>query len=46
MMPGRTNLQLQILIIAIRAVGPAVDVVEPTGPSARIVREYGFFVQL
>ena len=27
MMPGRTNLQLQILLIAIRAVGPAVDVV-------------------
>ena len=27
MMPGLANLQLQIMIIAIRAVGPAVDVV-------------------
>ena len=27
MMPGLANLQLQIMIIAIQAVGPAVDVV-------------------
>ena len=28
-MPGLANLYLQIMIIAIRAVGPAVDVIRP-----------------
>ena len=46
-MPGEFNLQIKIIIITVRAVGPAIDVIRRhNGPSARTGQESGLFIRL